>query len=76
MDTPTENAKRTRAREILAACNIAIGADFYTLAASQVDALLEHATTERYRKPANANGSRGRYYHALLQRRAGSAVSR
>lgn len=58
------------AREILRACNIdpTGDQDFYTLRASQVDALLEHADRERYQKPRDANGSRGRYYYARLQR--------
>lgn len=63
-------AERTNARAILTACNIDAGQDFFTLSASQVDALLEYANATKYRKPKNANGSRGRYFYALVQRRA------
>lgn len=47
-----------------------VSADFHQLTSSQVDQLLEEADRVRYRKPKNANGSRARYFHALLQRRA------
>lgn len=60
----------TNARKILADCGISLSSDFFTLAGSQVCRLLEWADTVRYRKPKNANGSRGRYYHAKLQREA------
>lgn len=59
-----------QAAEILARCDVPLGADFHTLSSSQVDALLEEADRVKYRKPRNANGSRGRYFHDLLQRRA------
>ncbi len=62
--------KRDNARAVLANANIAIGQDFFTLAPSQVCELLEEADRVRYQKPASANGSRGRYFHARLQREA------
>jgi hypothetical protein len=62
--------ERLNARAILASCNIAIGQDFHTLRSTQVDELLRQADLARYYKPANANGSRARYFHDLLQRRA------
>lgn len=58
------------ARETLKACNISLGADFHRLSSSQVEALLAEADRVKYRKPRSANGSRGRYFHDLLQRRA------
>lgn len=61
------------ARAILARCNA--NADFFTLPASTVAALLDFADTHRYRKPRNANGSRGRYWHAYLSRRAARNAS-
>lgn len=61
---------RAHARNVLSACNIEVGADYYTLRSSQVSDLIAWADNDRYRKPANANGSRGRYYHDMLQRRA------
>lgn len=56
------------AREALTAC----GAwdDFHTLRSETVEALLHFADTFGYRKPRNANGSRGRYFHAYLKRLA------
>jgi hypothetical protein len=63
-------AYRTDARAILESCRVPIGADFHTLTSAQVDALLTVADQRRYQKPRNANGSRGRYFHAMLQRRA------
>ena len=71
MNTPTvKTDRRTRARAILCACKIEIGADFHALTLDQLDILMTHARMDRYRQPANANGSLGRYYHAMLQRRA------
>jgi hypothetical protein len=54
----------------LAMCGVPLGTDFCTLRSEQVFKLLEWADQGGYRKPANANGSRGRYFHDLLQRRA------
>lgn len=62
--------ERLHARLVLKSCNIGIGQDFHTLSSAQVDALLVAADRARYRKPKNANGSRGRYFHDMLQRRA------
>lgn len=62
-EQPTINA-----RKILADCGIPVGANFFTLSPSTICRLLEWAGG--YRKPRNANGSRGRYFHAKLQREA------
>lgn len=67
------SAHRTNARATLQNLNIALGQDFHTLRSSQTDALLQEADRVKYRKPANANGSRARYFHDLLQRRAKEA---
>lgn len=61
---------RLTARATLAHLNIEVGQDFHTLKSSQVDALLAEADRAKYQKPAQANGSRARYFHDLLQRRA------
>ena len=63
-------AERLNARCILDSLGIRRGADFHTLPASKVDALLVQADLARYQKPKEANGSRARYFHDLLQRRA------
>lgn len=56
------------ARRALKLCGVAIGADFFTLSSATVLDLLSHADAHRYRAPKNGNGSRGRYWHAHLQR--------
>lgn len=63
-------AERTNARAILSLCNIALGQDFHTLNHDQVECLILQANHTRYRRPRNANGSRARYFHDMLQRRA------
>jgi hypothetical protein len=65
-----KEAKVFPSRSILKMCGIAIGADFHTLHSAQIDTLLEWADACRYRKPRNAAGSRARYFHEMLQRRA------
>ena len=64
------DAYREDARAILASISAEIGQDFFTLAPSQVCALLVFADLRRYQKPKNSNGSRGRYFYQLVQRRA------
>lgn len=64
-----KEAERINAQAILDACKIVRGQDFHTLSATQVERLLAEADLMRYRKPENANGSRARYFYALLQRR-------
>lgn len=57
----------------LARCNqsgISLTDDFHALTSAQVETLIELANADQYRKPANANGSRARYYFAALQRKA------
>jgi hypothetical protein len=61
---------RSNAREVLRGARIALGQDYHTLSSEQVDSILVEADRVKYRKPPNANGSRGRYFHDLLQRRA------
>ncbi len=43
--------------------------DFYTLPNSDVVKLVEAADSVGYRKPKNANGSRGRYYFYAVKRK-------
>lgn len=70
MTAQHQQAERTNARAVLAAAGVAVGQNFYTLDGAQIEALLEEADRVRYRNPKGANGSRGRYFHALLQRKA------
>jgi hypothetical protein len=62
--------ERVNARAVLAAANVALGQNFFTLRQAQVDVILAEADRVRYHKPKSANGSRGRYFYALLQKRA------
>jgi hypothetical protein len=59
---------RSDALDILNRCNAK--GNFFALPSSTVDALLAEADRVKYRRPKNANGSRGRYFHAYLSRRA------
>lgn len=61
---------RSTAHDILQRAQVPIGANYYALTSSQVDRLLLEADARKYRKPKNANGSRSRYFHEYLQRRA------
>jgi hypothetical protein len=63
-------AERVNAQYVLKGCRIPLGADFHTLDREQVERLLEEADRTRYQRPRNANGSRARYFHDLMQRRA------
>lgn len=65
---------KSSARATLAWCGINVGSDFHTLRQEHVDKLLQCADTDRYQKPKSANGSRARYYHDRLQRRAQAKV--
>lgn len=61
---------KTAACATLEWCGINRDSDFHTLSTDQVEMLLKAADQDKYRKPANANGSRARYFHDMLQRRA------
>ena len=60
------------ARSLLESCN-ALGVKFHAVPSRNVVALLAWANHYKYRAPKNANGSRARYYHAYLVRRAAGA---
>lgn len=58
------------ATALAAQFHIPLGRDFCTLRASEVAQVLEAADFVKYRRPKNANGSRGRYFYAALSRAA------
>lgn len=60
--------KRELRNELAQMHGIDFAADFHTLSSGQADALHEKAREVGYRKPANANGSLGRYFFAYLNR--------
>lgn len=71
MSKPFSDSDKTQTAIVtLAACGVSIGEDFHVLASDKVELLLIEAGVWRYRKPRNANGSRARYFHAMLQRLA------
>lgn len=61
---------RDQALDIASRHHIPLGEDFCTLRASQVENIIAAADEAKYRKPASANGSRARYFHARLVRAA------
>lgn len=64
---------KSTANDILQQCGIPKGEDFHRLSSSQVESLIEFADLHKYRKPKSANGSRGRYFHAYVERVASRA---
>ena len=66
----TKRLDKPTARAILQDASVERGADFHALTTWAVLALETAADERGYRKPANANGSRVRYWHAYLQRAA------
>ena len=56
------------ARRRAEAYGISFNRDFFTLSSSDVSYLVGLAGKVGYYKPKNANGSRGRYFYAYLQR--------
>ena len=66
------NPKKSKlsARDVLGRIGGGPLVDFHELRSSQVDQLLEFASIEGYRKPANASGSKARMYYQSLVRRA------
>ena len=45
--------------------------DWHAMPSAMKEAVLSAADARRYRKPKNANGSRGRYFAAYLRRAIG-----
>lgn len=50
------------------AYHIPLDRDFHALDSATVESIVAAADSVKYRRPANANGSRARYFHAYLQR--------
>jgi hypothetical protein len=59
---------RHDAFDLAADFGINLKADFHALDSDQVGRITAAADHWKYRKPRNANGSRARYFYALLQR--------
>lgn len=56
------------ARNLARRYTIPLDQDFHSLDSTTVQAIISAADEWRYRRPANANGSRARYFHAYLCR--------
>jgi hypothetical protein len=69
-DSHRRQMSHIEAVDIAARIGVPIDADFFTFSRSQVEALLIKADNRRYKRPRNANGSRGRTFWAYIQRRA------
>ena len=63
---------RTDALGLAARYRIPLDVDFHALNWGVVDSIIAAAGERKYRAPKNANGSRARYFHAYLVRRANS----
>jgi len=70
---PMLSAEAARAQ--LRAIGLTGQEDFHALSSSTVDKIIAAADAARYRKPKDANGSRARYFHAMLVRRATSLTA-
>jgi len=58
------------ATDIAARHHLDLSKDFHALSSSEVERVLAAANEVKYRRPANANGSRARYFFAFLKRSA------
>lgn len=57
-----------QARALVNVYCIPLNRDFHSLNPQHVQNVLDAANARGYRKPANANGSRARYFYAYLMR--------
>ncbi len=61
------------AKSLAAKFSVPLGRNFFTLTSFEVGCVLDGADARKYRKPKNANGSRGRYFYEYLNRTARQA---
>lgn len=60
--------KKFEAAEIATRFQIPMGENFHALNSDTVGRIIEAADARKYREPKNANGSRARYFYAMLTR--------
>ncbi len=65
---------QAEALDLVRRYHVRIDRDFHALGTAEVANVINAANAWGYRKPRNANGSRGRYFHAYLRRAAGPLV--
>jgi len=58
------------ARDLATRFRIPLDCDFHSLDSATVESIIAAADSVKYRAPANRNGSRARYFYAMLQRLA------
>ena len=66
--------KKDEAMRICAQFNIPKGDNFHVFNSDIVARIIEAADSRKYRAPKNANGSRARYFYAMLTRALNSKV--
>lgn len=66
--------KKDEAIRICGQFNIPKGENFHALNSDTVARIIEAADSRKYRAPKNANGSRARYFYAMLTRALNSKV--
>ena len=66
--------KKDEALRICTQFNIPSGENFHAFSSDVVARIIEAADSRKYRAPKNANGSRGRYFYAMLTRALNSKV--
>jgi len=57
-----------QARDLATWHRLTLDRDYHALPSDIVDRVIAAADARKYRQPRNANGSRARYFYALLQR--------
>ncbi len=62
--------KQYHARSLATQFHLDLSKDFFTLSTCEVSRVLDAADWVKYRRPKQANGSRGRYFFCKLQRDA------
>lgn len=65
---------KTEALTIARAHGIPLDVDFHSLPSDTVACVLAAADARKYRAPSGANGSRARYFHAMLCRASRATV--
>jgi hypothetical protein len=64
--------ERDDARHLADLHGVDLARDFHALTTEQVESVISAADAHGYRKPRDANGSRGRSFHEYLRRAAGA----
>ena len=66
--------KKHEATTIATQYSIPLGENFHGLSSIIVEKIIDAANARKYREPKNANGSRARYFYAMLTRANNATV--